>query len=649
MYDKYDNTFRKLLHVFLVEVLKDFQRFIIEKFEMPSSLWIYDEYGELQYIEPKESLSKYSKFCSYMIMVKSVDKKYSKCVEIEKENIHFFLKEMSAGSCCNKSDELVCHMGISKMVYPLEVEGVIVGALILGKFLKESSSHIVLMQNCNDFCDNYAKDINKIKTTEKINFKQNLINSLDNIKIIDDTIIQEISKRIHLLLPLLRRLYRYNYPQNHLFDGVLFLEKIDNCFNEIIRSENDMWQRLGCALEHIITKLNLNSSAVFFSDRDNYQDLKLCQKKPTNVIFPKSLQLNSSYDFQLLASRNTGLILPTKDEHLFWLNDQINKIFTSNAAIIYAQRVFAGKMIIISFAFKDNVFLTEFQRLLLKESTNRLFKQINNVLSSIEIDHLMADTGHMLRRAIEDIEKGLAAIQKHGLIINETDPAPLKIIKEIAPKSIDSGLFKIKLIMRNFHAFKSFRKYQYTSLGDDSSIISHLQEIDLIKLIKDVSSNYYHEFQKHDKKINFNSSMDHLHYIGHASLFELMFLNLIDNASKFSYDGTYIDISIEIIDGFYVLIFSNLGVGVARDEFKIVFDRYYQSRFKSESKRREGSGYGLNICKRYMDIFIPKGSISLTSRQARIVKKKKSFEGHNFITTVTLKLPIDQKELSSNN
>ena len=97
------------------------------------------------------------------------------------------------------------------------------------------------------------------------------------------------------------------------------------------------------------------------------------------------------------------------------------------------------------------------------------------------------------------------------------------------------------------------------------------------------------------RAISFDISLDELLYFGDEELLSLVWLNLIENAVKFSNDGgaihirmraTDIEVQIEIVDH---------GVGMDEETQVRAFEQFYQG---ETSHNTEGSGLGLAIVKR---------------------------------------------------
>ena len=81
---------------------------------------------------------------------------------------------------------------------------------------------------------------------------------------------------------------------------------------------------------------------------------------------------------------------------------------------------------------------------------------------------------------------------------------------------------------------------------------------------------------------------------GDCVLLELVVLNLLDNALKYSPRGTKIDIVAEMAAGHVQLSIADQGAGIPEADLNKVFDKFYRVR---QPKQVSGTGLGLSICK----------------------------------------------------
>lgn len=111
---------------------------------------------------------------------------------------------------------------------------------------------------------------------------------------------------------------------------------------------------------------------------------------------------------------------------------------------------------------------------------------------------------------------------------------------------------------------------------------------------------------------------------GNEELLQQVWLNLLDNAVKFSDEKGTIGIVIDEKDGMLDVSVSNTGSTIPEDRIPKLFDKFYQA---DESHAREGNGVGLAIVKRITDLH--KGSIRVSSNDG--------------FTVFTVSLPAVQK------
>jgi hypothetical protein len=98
-------------------------------------------------------------------------------------------------------------------------------------------------------------------------------------------------------------------------------------------------------------------------------------------------------------------------------------------------------------------------------------------------------------------------------------------------------------------------------------------------------------------------------------------LNLLSNASKYSFDDQPIDLYIEISDNEITIQVKDYGIGIPEADQPQIFNNFFRA---TNATGIEGTGLGLHIVKRYMELL--NGSIRFSSR-------------HNEGTTFTVQCP----------
>ena len=86
--------------------------------------------------------------------------------------------------------------------------------------------------------------------------------------------------------------------------------------------------------------------------------------------------------------------------------------------------------------------------------------------------------------------------------------------------------------------------------------------------------------------------------------------NLISNAIKYSMENSMIHCTIQYDEKIYSIIVKDQGLGIPLNEQKYLFERFFRA---SNVETIQGTGLGLNIVKRYVDLL--KGSIWMESQE----------------------------------
>ncbi len=97
---------------------------------------------------------------------------------------------------------------------------------------------------------------------------------------------------------------------------------------------------------------------------------------------------------------------------------------------------------------------------------------------------------------------------------------------------------------------------------------------------------------------------------GDADRLKQLLLNLISNAIKFTPDGGQIMINLRKSETDAIVDVGDTGIGIAPDDLKRIFDRFYQAE-PSRVRKGEGSGLGLSIARWIVDAH--GGKIRVTS------------------------------------
>lgn len=116
------------------------------------------------------------------------------------------------------------------------------------------------------------------------------------------------------------------------------------------------------------------------------------------------------------------------------------------------------------------------------------------------------------------------------------------------------------------------------------------------------------------KNISFAIDFDEYTICAGEELMKQVWINLIDNAVKFSDDNGVIEIVIKQNATETIVSVANRGPMISEENRKRIFNKFYQA---DESHSREGNGVGLSIVKRVVELHA--GKVSVNSDQHRTV------------------------------
>lgn len=151
-----------------------------------------------------------------------------------------------------------------------------------------------------------------------------------------------------------------------------------------------------------------------------------------------------------------------------------------------------------------------------------------------------------------------------------------------------------------------------------------IKTFNIVAMVKDAIAELQSVFKLQNQTVVFKSSNKTIQAVADRTEMKLVFVNLLENASKYSYPGTEIYVSIIKTTKTVLITITDLGVGINKENKQRIFDKF--TRIDNDlSDTVSGSGLGLYWVKRIVEMH--GGTINLSSE----LKKGSSF-------TVTLPL-----------
>ena len=223
----------------------------------------------------------------------------------------------------------------------------------------------------------------------------------------------------------------------------------------------------------------------------------------------------------------------------------------------------------------------------LAETFNDMLARLDHAFTSQK--HLFEDLSHELKTPLT-ILKGEFEVVLKKMRSSEEYEAILRSSLEEVDKM--TGLVENLLMLASFESKK---------------IMPDRTALDLSLLIQSVVNNIDKLARKKGIVISL-AGQEGVTIIGDEKQFKQLFLNIIDNAIKYTPEGGKINVSVKTGDNNAIVSVKDTGVGIPTDDIAHIFDRFYRVH---SARASYGFGLGLSIVKAIVDAH--RGNIEVES------------------------------------
>jgi len=395
-------------------------------------------------------------------------------------------------------------------------------------------------------------------------------------------------------------------------------------------SEAELWDTITARLHRIAKGLQLGSAAAYFARAYDYAALHIVSATRRDRRAPATLTLPTFEVFRELQ-RDSPVELPSKNANLEWLDP--GSLIGNGRAQLYAREFIGGNLLVVIFGLGETSASTLTQRAILHEMVNeQVFAYVERAAFRLELDQLTSETGHLMGDAVGKVTTAARIITDtlaRGAAAQKTE------LFRSAVHDLNDGARRLKLIRQNFYAFSSETSEAAGKRGADETF-------DFVAMLNEMREIFDAAAARQElDQIKYDVRPKRVQVRGWKDMLQLTLLNLMDNACKFAYKNTFVELRVSASDGRCLLTVENIGVGVASDEQAHVFQRLRRSRFRDPHRHIEGVGLGLPFCRRIVEQVFH-GTITLTSRPVG-PRANARFEGDNWLTSVTVMLPSSDR------
>ena len=221
-------------------------------------------------------------------------------------------------------------------------------------------------------------------------------------------------------------------------------------------------------------------------------------------------------------------------------------------------------------------------------------------------------------KKIEEVKRDFVRDASHEL---KTPLTAIKGFVETLEEEVEEKKY-IEIIKRNVDRMINIINDLITlSKLEDKDVVFEISEFDFIEMINNVIKIFSNKIKERNLKIKIDTDNYNTKIKGDPYKLEQVFINLIDNAIKYTEEGG-ININYYLKEDNAVIEIIDTGIGIPEEHLDRIFERFYVVN-KSRSKELGGTGLGLSIVKHI--ITLHNGKIEVESEVGK---------GSKFIITI---------------
>ncbi|HCX62864.1 MAG TPA: two-component sensor histidine kinase [Clostridiales bacterium] len=235
----------------------------------------------------------------------------------------------------------------------------------------------------------------------------------------------------------------------------------------------------------------------------------------------------------------------------------------------------------------------------LRNSINDLAEKLDN--QNALRQRLVSDISHEVRTPLNVLQNNLEAM------IDGIFPVSGERLTHLNDEVIRFGK-----LLNNLDKLKEF---------ENESMKLNFHKVDLLSLLKNMHKDFSSEAKEKNIAFNFSYENEKYYINGDEDKLKQVFINLIDNAIKFTNKGGEIDINLSKNDDKITVEIKDTGIGISNEDMPYVFERLYRG--DKSRHETEGSGIGLTIVKSILDPHL--ATIDIKSKEGEGTSVQLSF------------------------
>ena len=212
------------------------------------------------------------------------------------------------------------------------------------------------------------------------------------------------------------------------------------------------------------------------------------------------------------------------------------------------------------------------------EALNRLFSRVQSALDNER--QFTANAAHELRTPLAALKAMAQAKQ-----LSDPDGEHQAFLEQI-----------VHGVDRTSHLLEQL--LNLARMESQSMTMRHLQEVDLCRQVLEALSEIGPRAFDRDIELSYEGAEKGVMVLGYAPALQILIRNLIDNAIRYTPASGQVRLTIEDDAGEVRLIIEDTGPGIPDEQISRVFQRFK----RGEDAKAEGSGLGLSIVRRIIEL-----------------------------------------------
>lgn len=374
-------------------------------------------------------------------------------------------------------------------------------------------------------------------------------------------------------------------------------------------------------LDHLTKIAQQETKASFIGfhlvEKDGLVDYPGCRKKTICLVD----QLKASKKFAQLALEEGRQLVLTENDEKPQKRDLLAQLESTSAiaTLLKSQKADLGVLVLAhqegSFAPSDSEFLSVLcgQAGIALENA-RLFSEIQEAYKQLQIlDHMKSE---FINIAAHELRTPLAILIGYASVLEEET--------ENTHKTYVTNIIRNAMRLRSL--IEDMLNLQYLESGIGT--LSH-DELNLKEAIEEILQDISLLIDEKKLQVENNISTDFPQMIVDRQKFDLILMNLIHNAVKFTPSKGKISFHAEVVGDNAKVLVNNTGTVIPPDKLDRIFDRFFQLE-GTLTREHGGAGLGLSIVRGMVAVCGGKVSVKSTEQVG---------------TTFTLTVPLDNSDV----